>query len=207
MIKKIGKVLVVLLSVTISVVLTIIICGLIVNYVNNNDFFVLTDYQNKILLYKVLIISLFILVPVAIFTINFIWVWKISKIFPKLVIAIVLFIILGMNFLFKPFKISGGNVGPYKEGQTVLAHLIKPGSIKLHDVVVFKRIDSTVQDWIGYVVGLSGDNIVNAYYFPNNLSKVTTIPAGLSAVKFGKGEHTWLVANNLITHVVWYAFR
>jgi len=204
MIKKIGKVLIVLLSVAISATLTIIIFGFITNYINSNNFFNPMSYQNSIMSNNIVAIILPIFLMLVIFAINFIWVWKLTKRFPWLVIGVVIFVVVGINFLFKPSKISGGDVGPYKQGQTVLS-FSKVGSIKLHDVVVFKRSDSSM-DWIGYVVGLSGDKVSFAFFFPDKFFDGSSVPAGFVAVKFGTGKTTWLVSENAVTGIVWYPF-
>ena len=202
--KFIEKIVLVLFSLFVSATLTFIVYGVFLDYATNNFVLDPLSYKNIYLFYAIFI-ALPILVALGIFALNFILIMKLTRRFPKLIVGLILVIVLGLMFLFKPFKIFGGDVGQYKNGQIVLA-LVNIGQTKLYDTVVFRRPGS-FSDGTAYVEGVPGQKVENTYYFNNEKLEGNIVPAGYYAVRFGDNKHLRLVPKSSITFIVWYPFK
>ncbi len=203
--KKAGKIFLVLFSAAISAFATFVLYSLAADYVNSHYLLDLSEYQGGEFLYSLLTLYTPITLMILVFVLIFLLVKKMTIKYPKLIVGAFIFIVFGINFVFKPLKIYGGDVGPYKEGQTVLS-FSNLGTVKLHDVVVFRETGSVI-DRVALVTGVPGETIENAYYLSQVKLKTDKIPQGFYSVRFGKSDHSWIVSGEIIKYIVWYPFK
>jgi len=201
--KKIGKVLIVLFSILVSTVVMIVTI-LVVNEQFTPD---TTSLLNKPFLVRFAYVFLPFLLGLVVFIFIFICIKKLTTRFPVLTIATVIFVIFGVCCLFKPYKIFHGDVGPYKEGQTVLTH-INFGKIEPGNVVIYKGNGNL--DMIGLTISASGDKAQNVRYLSGEKFMGSTVPLNYYVVRTfttQKDPLSWLIYKKQIDFVVWFPFK
>lgn len=147
-----------------------------------------------------------ILILLLIFSFWYFVLYKLLKKFTLASIIIVLFLVIGGSFLFKPYQVKG-NVGNYKDGEIVLAYSRKvmvSRPVQRADIVVFSSPGYLEIDGIGIVLGIPGDNGEGATYYSGE-EVGTTIPSGFYLINFGG----WLkvVPESNIKYMVWFPIR
>ena len=106
-----------------------------------------------------------------------------------------------------PYKILGADIGPYSNGQTVLAihqslRFEKP--IVKGNLVIFER-SSTGPTSVALVVGVPGQKLEEkAYYLSKEPVNESVAPGGFFLVRYGDGKTLWAKPDSQITYVVWY---
>ncbi len=125
----------------------------------------------------------------------------------KKIIKVLLIIIavVGLTYLFiaHPYQISGGNPGPYKSGEMVIAmsatlyksvNAIKPGNVVIIQV---RNMDDVAQ-----VVGIPGDASAGGMYLSGE-KLVGVVPAGFYVVSFNNSDKQTVIPESQISKVVW----
>ena len=123
------------------------------------------------------------------------------------IVGLLLFLVIGYFFLFSPNKIFGGDVGSYKKGDTVLS-FVNIGIIPIqnHKVVIVKNSNG-FGDLIGYIEGVPGDKIENAYYLSKEKYIGERVPSGYYAIKYYNNTFLRLVPKSDIKSIVWFPFK
>ncbi len=206
--KFLTKLVLIFFPLVVSILLTIIVFNLLADAIKNHTFGSPYSYMSNGVLYNLMFVYLPVLIALAVLVFTFILIRKLTIKFPRFVIVVALFILIGMNFLFKPFKIVGGDAGPYKNGQTVFSYLRElriKRQLSLDEVVIFERNNN--MEGVGVITALAGDKIENSYLITGEKFEVETVPSGFYALKFSEGRDSWLVSENKIKYVVWYPFK
>jgi len=201
--KKMGRALIVLFSILISTI-TMLITFLMINEQFTPD---LTSLLKEPFLVRFVYVFLPFLLGLIVFIFVFICIKKLTIKFPILIITTVIFVVFGVCCLFKPYKIFHGDVGPYKEGQTVLTH-INFGRIRSGNVVIYKGNGNL--DMIGLTIGTPGDKSQNVRYLSGEKFTGATVPLNYYVVRTlsaQKDPLSWLIYKKQIDFVVWFPFK
>lgn len=127
-------------------------------------------------------------------------------------LIVLVFLILLYLLVLTPHQISGGNPGPYKNGETVFSvskhifKLLRP--IKAGDVVIFEvRPGPANPSDIALVVGIPGDKTEGNAYYLSNEKMEGVVPSGFYLVRFDDSEIVRAIPESQISGVVWYPPR
>lgn len=119
----------------------------------------------------------------------------------KLTVSLVLVAVIGLgisfySLFFSPYRIIGGDIGPYKKGQRVFTISKELRDVKKGDVVIL-RPDTRV-DWIVEIKALPGEIL------PDNLNGEKVPKDGYWATN-AVGQQQW-IPEDLVIRVVWGSY-
>lgn len=124
-------------------------------------------------------------------------------------LIIIVLLVVGINFLFKSYSLSGVAVGKFKGDRTVYG-VAKPiiffRPITKGDVVVFKQSGVIDDSVVAYVIGGPGDMID----VTSNLSGIDAsdrLLSGYYLVEFGEEKEQQIITELQITYLVWYPLK